>query len=309
MRFVTFICWVICVGLLVQPTAMATTNTKTLKMAFPMGATKLFAYEFGVIEMALEFAEEDYVLEVEEIDGLTQSRLSEMLSNGDVDLMFSGYSTNRENTFLQVNIPMTRGILGHRAFMIHGDKKDALTHVKTIEQLRQFCVGTGTDWPDADIMEKNGFCVERAPRNKLWEMLENKRFDLLTRAIHEAYRELPEVQAKYPQIVLNETVILAYPFDFFIYVPKQNTHLWQIVTNGLLEAYRTGAFMEHFRNDPAIRRGIQAMQSGRQTFHIENQAMDAATRTIDARFWYNSSDLYLNDNNNPHPLIPSPSNM
>tara|TARA_R110001583_G_scaffold165357_1_gene317992 strand:- start:9296 stop:10165 length:870 start_codon:yes stop_codon:yes gene_type:complete len=289
---------------------MATTNTKTLKMAFPMGATKLFAYEFGVIEMALEFAEEDYVLEVEEIGGLTLSRLSEMLSNGDVDLMFSGYSPKQENTFLQVNIPMTRGILGHRAFMIHRDKSDALMHVKTIKQLRQFCIGTGSDWPDADIMEKNGFCVERAPRNQLWDMLENKRFDLLTRAIHEAYRELPAMQAKYPEIVLNETVILAYPFDFFIYVNKQNTHLWQIVTNGLLEAYRTGAFMEHFRNDPDIGRGIKEMQSGRQTFRIENQSMDTTTRTIDARFWYSDSDLYQDDNNNnTHPLIPSPSNM
>ena len=79
LRFLTFICWVVCVGLLVQPAAMATTNTKTLKMAFPMGAKKFFAYEFGVIEMALEFAEGDYVLEVEEIDGLTQSRLMVML--------------------------------------------------------------------------------------------------------------------------------------------------------------------------------------------------------------------------------------
>lgn len=290
MRILRFAFWAVCICILLPANSHA--SSKTIKMAFPEGAKRFFDYEFGVIEMALEMSDTDYVLDIEEIPGLTQSRLNEMLLAGDVDVMFAGYSAERENRFRQVNIPITRGILGHRVFMVQKDRAEALRHVETLDELRQFCVGAGSDWPDADIMEDNGFCVERGPRSNLWEMLENRRFDILTRAVHEAYRELPALQAQYPDVVLNDTIMLVYPFDFFIYVNRQNHPLWQVINDGLLEAYRTGVFMERFRNDPAIARALDALKTERRVFHIENTIMSETTRNIDDRFWLSVSDLH-----------------
>ncbi|SIT15050.1 hypothetical protein SAMN02744133_106135 [Thalassospira xiamenensis M-5 = DSM 17429] len=291
LKILRFAFWVVCVCLLLQETAQA--DTRTIKMAFPEGLKKFFAYEFGVIEMALDLSGTDYVMDIEELKGATQSRISEMLLAGDIDVMFAGYSAERESRFRQVNIPITRGILGHRVFMVKKDRAEALRNVETLDELRQFCIGVGSDWPDGDIMEDNGFCVERGPRSNLWEMLENRRFDALTRAVHEAYRELPAIQAQYPDVVLNDTVMLVYPFDFFIYVNRKNSALWQTITDGLLEAYRTGAFMEHFHNAPAIARALDALKTERRhVFNIENTIMSETTRNIDDRFWLNVSDLH-----------------
>ena len=205
-------------------------QAETLNIAFPSGLKELFKYEFNVIKLALENSDADMSLNVTEIDGLSGSRLVEMLKAGETDVIFGGYSPQRNESLLQINIPMTRGMLGHRVFMTHRDNLPALRQVKTLTDLKQFCIGAGSDWPDADIMEQNGFCVDRAPRNRLWDMLENKRFPLLTRAAHEAFRELPDLQRKYPDLVLVPDISLVYKFDFFIYVRKGNAQLQQLLT-------------------------------------------------------------------------------
>lgn len=286
-RFFRFVCRALCIGLLTQTplTTAAQAETTIIRMAFPAGAKEIFTYEFGVIELALAHADADYVLEVEEISGLTQSRLSNMLAHGKVDLMFSGYSAQRETDFLQVDIPLTRGILGHRVFMTRADKIDALKRVTTIEQLQMFCIGAGNDWPDIRIMEDAGFCVELAMHSKLWEMLVNKRFDLMTRSIHEAYREREHLEETHPEIVLDESVMLVYPFDFFIYVNRKDTGLRQILTNALLKAYDDGTFMDHYNSNPAIHTALEAIGDGRRVFRIENSTMSQHTRNIDDRFW------------------------
>lgn len=197
-------------------TAPPARGEEIVRMAFPTGAVEFFKYEFGVIKLALDHADGDFRLVIEEFEGMTQSRVSSMMQEEKVDVMFTGYSIEREATFLQVDFPMTRGLLGYRAFMTHKENLPALRHVQTSKQLKKFCVGTGSDWPDASIMEKSGFCVDRAPRDQLWAMVANKRFDLLTRAVHEGLREIETVRREYPNVVLSPSPVLAYPFDLFI---------------------------------------------------------------------------------------------
>lgn len=276
-------------------------QAETLNITFPTGLKELFKYEFSVIELALANSDSDMSLKVTELDGLTGSRLAEMLKTGQTDVIFGGYSPQRNDDLLQVNIPMTRGMLGHRVFMTHRDNLATLSQVTTLAQLKQFCIGAGSDWPDADIMEQNGFCVDRAPRNRLWEMLENKRFPILTRAAHEAYRELPGLQQKYPDLVLVPDISLVYKFDFFIYVRKGNTQLQQLLTNGLERAYASGAFMENFANAPSLSAALTNLAKMRHVFTIKNPILDPATKKIAAKYW--QADIEL-DTPNSHPSCP-----
>ncbi len=281
-------------------------QAETLNIAFPSGLKELFKYEFNVIELALENSDADMSLNVTEIDGLSGSRLVEMLKAGETDVIFGGYSPQRNESLLQINIPMTRGMLGHRVFMTHRDNLDALLRIKTLADLKQFCIGAGSDWPDADIMEQNGFCVDRAPRNRLWDMLENKRFPLLTRAAHEAFRELPDLQRKYPDLVLVPDISLVYKFDFFIYVRKGNTQLQQLLTAGLERSYASGAFMKNFESEPSLKRALAELSRIPYTFTIQNPILDPTTENIDAKYWHGNLELNTDENRYSCPETENP---
>jgi len=268
--------------------AQPTKGEEIVRMAFPAGAVDFFRYEFGVIELALEHADGDFRLVIEEFPSMTQARISSMMLNEQVDVMFTGYSIERENTFLQVDFPMTRGLLGYRVFLTQVESLPALKQVRSLEQLKKFCIGTGSDWPDASIMEKSGFCVDRAPRDRLWAMLANKRFDLLSRAVHEGFREIDTIQQQYPNVVLSASTVLAYPFDLFIYVNRNNERLHRILTEGLSRAYSTGDFMRHFLSNPDLRQALETLQSAdTHIIRIENPDMSQKSREIDPALWEN----------------------
>jgi hypothetical protein len=268
--------------------AQSTKGEEIVRMAFPAGSVDFFKYEFGVIELALEHADGDFRLAIEEFPSMTQARISSMMLNEQVDVMFTGYSVERENTFLQVDFPMTRGLLGYRVFLTQAESLSSLEQVRSLEQLKKFCIGTGSDWPDASIMEKNGFCVDRAPRDRLWAMLANKRFDLLSRAAHEGLREIDTIQQQYPNIVLSASTVLAYPFDLFIYVNRNNERLHRILTEGLSRAYSTGDFMHHFLSNPSLRHALETLQDpDTHIIRIENPDMSKKSHDIDPALWEN----------------------
>lgn len=257
-------------------------------MAFPAGAVEFFEYEFSVIELALEHADGDFRVVIEEFPAMTQSRISSMMLEEKVDVMFTGYSIERETKFLQVDFPMTRGLLGYRVFITQTDKLSTLEKVESLEDLKTFCIGTGSDWPDASIMEKNGFCVDRAPRDQLWDMLANKRFDLLSRAVHEGFREIDAIQEQYPNIVLSTSTVLAYPFDLFIYVNRNNKRLHRILTQGLSRAYSNGNFMRHFLSNRDLRHALETLKDpDTHIIRIENPDMSNNARDIDPALWEN----------------------
>lgn len=262
-------------------------RAETFTMVVSPQAKNLFSYEFGVIEMALKYADGDHVLEIIEIPGLSRSRVFEMLTAGEVSITFAGYSKEREERFLQVDYPMTRGMLGHRVFMTQPDKINALSNVKSLAELQRFCIGSGSDWPDADILEKNGFCVVRAPRNQLFAMLEHGgRFDLLTRAVHEAYWEIEKFKKDGVAIALDENLMVVYPYDFFLYVRKDDLVRHAILEQGLQRAYASGAFMAHFTSHPTMVRALEELRpSVRKVFHVENPEMSVRTRNIDPGLW------------------------
>jgi len=268
--------------------AQPTRGEEIVRMAFPTGAVDFFKYEFGIIELALEHADGDFQLVIEEFPSMTQARISSMMLAGQVDVMFTGYSIERETKFLQVDFPLTRGLLGYRIFLTQAESLSSLEQVGSLEQLKKFCIGTGSDWPDASIMEKNGFCVDRAPRDRLWAMLANKRFDLLSRAVHEGFREIDTIQQQYPNIVLSASTVLAYPFDLFIYVNRNNERLHRILTEGLSRAYSTGDFMRHFLSNPDLRHALETLHStDTRIIRIENPDMSQKSREIDPALWEN----------------------
>jgi hypothetical protein len=263
---------------------------ETFKLALPPGVKQVFSYEFGVLEMALDHADGDHSFEFTEVPGLTQSRVFNLLEDGEVSITVNSYSKEREERFLQVNYPLTRGLRGHRVFLVKPDQAEVLAKVTSLAELKQFCIGFGNGWADAKIFKDNGFCVVQAPRKQLFAMLQSNRFDLLATNVKQARSELELSRKNGFDFVLDKTVMVAYPYDFFFYVRKDDVVRHKILEQGLARAYTSGAFVEHFNSHPGIVAALgEARLSSRKVFSIEHDELGPKNLNITPLLWQESN--------------------
>ncbi|MBO6826246.1 MAG: hypothetical protein JJ879_08595 [Sneathiella sp.] len=262
-------------------------TAETFKLGILHGNLDIFEYEISVVRLALEQAEGDHELIVIPLPNVTQERILKLLEYGhQVNVFFTGYSLERENTFLQVDVPLTRGLLGHRVF-VRKAQSPPLSNIQTINQLRQYIIGSGLGWPDTDIFEAAGFEVAKATYANLWPMLDKGRYDLFNRGINEASTEIKQQREKGYQFTVDENVLVAYPFDYFLYLNKKSTRLHQILTEGLQKAHANGTFKKNFFSHPVIRTALKQFPINQmQLFQLDNPYVSDRIRNIPYSYWY-----------------------
>ena len=264
-----------------------TTRAETFRLAILHGDVDIFDYEIGVIRMALEYADGDHDLELVLLPRTPQERLLLLMEEGgEINVFFTGHSRERERKFLQVDFPLTRGLLGNRIFITRPDVLPELRQVQTLNDLRAFTVGSGTDWPDTSIFKANGFNVVPSTYANLWGMLEKDRFDIFNRGIHEAFIEIAQQRANGRDLVIDQSVQVVYPFDYFLYLNRNDTKRHSILTQGLLRAHENGAFDAYFFDHPMIRRVLRDSQTTkRKRFFIENPSMPERLVNLPSEYW------------------------
>lgn len=255
-----------------------------------LGAGKeVFAYEISVLELALAHSGRDTDLVIEVLT-MPQERAFLELESGrsSFNVFFSGFSAEREARFRQVDIPLSRGLLGHRIFVTTDRFAPVLADIGDLDTLRHVAVvGSGNGWPDTRIFEAAGFAVQRSRYENLWRMLAKERINTFNRGIHEAYVEIGIRKPEHGNLVVDPHLMVRYRFDYMFYVRKDNEELGKLLEDGLRRAYETGAFMENFSSHPMIRTVIeQARPNERLVFDIDNPLMTERQRAIPDRYWH-----------------------
>lgn len=261
---------------------------ETLHLALLHGDPRVFAYEIDVFRLALAKSGYDAKLEVIPLK-TTQARVLADLEHGrgEAEVFFTGFSRDREEKFLQIDIPLTRGLLGHRVFAIRTADQPRFDAIHTLDQLRGMRIGSGFDWPDTDIFRANGFTVVTADYYPLWRMLRSDRFDAFNRGLHEAYIEMTEQGDRDGvPLMVAPGLMVSYRFDYFIYVRKQQRRWYEILRHGLEVAYDDGSFVTHFNSHPAIRPVLDLQERGQwRVFPIDNPLLSPRIRAIPERYW------------------------
>lgn len=265
-------------------------HAREVRVGLLHGNEDVFAYELSVIQLALDYAPSDHEMILVPLPDTTQDRVFSLLEQGigSFNIFFSGYSRDREERFLQVDIPLTRGLLGHRIFIIREEQEEKYKNVNSLSGLKDIMtVGSGIGWPDSAIFQSNKFAVVTAKYESLWTMLAKGRFDGFNRGIHEAYVEIKQRKGQYPNLVVEDNIMVVYPFDYFIYLNKNDTDLQQIIYSGLQTAYETGAFLKNFNNHPTIQKVlIDANPASRQRFDIPNPQISDRIKAISKEYWH-----------------------
>ena len=250
------------------------------------------AYFDELLDLALgktEPSDGPYRIEKSRLAMLTHGRGSEFLKRGGrIDVIYTMTSIEREREFLPVRIPLLKGLLGHRIFIIRKQDEARFAAIGKLEELRKFKAGQGHRWPDVEILEANGIAVEVGRSyGGLFEMLERGRFDFFPRGVTEAHGEaaLHADQG----LVVEQTLMLVYPTAMYFFVNRENTSLAGRIERGLRQALADGSFDRVFdkHNASLLER---ARMHTRRVFHLQNPILPAETPLGEANLWYHVPD-------------------
>lgn len=210
----------------------------------------------------------------------------ELRENRNINIVYTGMDPDLESSLRPIRIPIFRGLLGHRIFIINKNRQAAFSRVKTLDDLRKLVAGQGIGWQDVDILKAANLPVVTSKYDLLFKMVEAGRVDYFPRGANEPFGELAARAGKEANLVVEKNLVLVYPFDLFFYTCKENEALASAIETGLKAAYADGSYLELFNKDAGIQKAlIEANLKGRAPIYIDNPLLSNESRNIRREYW------------------------
>lgn len=223
---------------------------------------------------------------------VNQERLKMMLRDGSLSIMWIGTTAENEQDFLPIRIPLFKGLLGHRIFIIRSGDQARFSRVNSFSDLLQLQAGQGRFWSDTPILESAGIPVVKPVKyHSLFDMLDGSRFDYFPRAVHEPWAE---VQNSPLNLTVETDLMLVYPMPLYFFVAQGNTELAQTIESGLRKGIDDGTFDRMFLANPSIRDALERTNmKNRRVFRIDNPGLSSATPLDDKSLWFDIENSAL----------------
>ena len=202
-------------------------------------------YYVSLLDLALSKTGVDHKLKPYTVVA-TGSRVFHDLQQGhDIDLTWGPTTETWEKETLPVRVPLDKGILGWRLFLVNKSDLPRFAQVHTLEQLQAHSAGLQHDWGNVAILRANGLpVVDASVYETMFQMLALHRFDYFPRGLGEINGEAQRF-AKLG-LVIEPTLALHYPSQTYFFVSRKNTALHDLIERGLQEAMRDGSFDKLF---------------------------------------------------------------
>jgi len=275
-------------ALLISTSGIAESNN-IIRVGLLHGDPDLFRLPIAVLNKAFQHLEPPAELKLVDISGMNQKRALENMHTGNAsfDIFFTGFSHEREQRLLQIDVPLTMGLLGSRVLVINKNRAEALTQsVKSTDSIKHLRIGSGIQWPDTEILIHNKFNVIQASYQGLWQMLENNRIDAFARGIEESFIEIEQRNDRDPAPVILDTWLLVYPLDYFVYLSPNKKQLYQQLNKALQEANNSGEIAAVIAAQPSAQKALSWLRNKSYTkIYLENPLLSDRIRQIPERYW------------------------
>ncbi|MDG9666820.1 transporter substrate-binding domain-containing protein [Hahella sp. CR1] len=246
-----------------------------------------------LLKSALEATTEKYgpyELRATKADLIESRTLSETEKNRLVNIAWSSTSIEKEARLRAIRIPLRKGILGYRISLVTDKGQKKLRDVESLDALRALKVGQGEDWGDVAVYKHNKVKVLGVFQyNDLFTKLARNRYDLFPRGINEAFDELAAHQKDYPNLKIEEDILLYYPWPYYFFMSKDNERLAQRVEDGLNKLIADGRFDKIFQRrfgDDIARAHIKQ----RRIIYLDNPMLPADTPLQRKELWFRPED-------------------
>jgi hypothetical protein len=254
--------------------------------------TDIDRYSIRMLSLALERVNAHYEI-VPDPDGSqrTQARYIEDVAAGRIDVMWAASDVSLEEQVLPVRIPLLKGLLGHRIFLIHKNAQAKFDAVKTLDDLKKLSLGQGRRWADTEILESNQLKVVKTEKyENLLYMLDGGRFDAFPRGVQEPWSEVDKIPGL--ELAVEKNLMLVYKMPFYLFVSPKNQKLARDIEAGLNAMIEDGSFDYEFLNDPSIKKVIElANLKERKVFYLDNPSMPKKTPVEREELWLDINSL------------------
>lgn len=253
---------------------------------FPAG--RIYEYRWKLLELALQHTRDEGgpIRLIPSEEDITQDRGVSLLQTGDIDVIALGTNREREARLRPIRIDILKGIVGFRLLVIRETDQARIARMEGQALRKQLTFGLNSQWADLPIMRANGFAVETSSSHEaLFSMLAEQRFDAFPRGLNEAYVELDQHKAQFPQITLERSKALYFPYPVYFWVNPRNPKLALRIERGLRRALEDGSFRRLFESYHAAE--IAALKKEpRQVIRLSNPMLTASDVPPDTSWWW-----------------------
>ena len=140
-----------------------------------------------------------------------------------------------------VPLPLMKGLLGHRVLIIRTEDKAKFAAITKADDLQALKLGIPATWADAELFRQNGYAVvEKGSFDELFERLLKKEFDYVSFGANEVAGVFAERAASSGKLMIDNSLLVYYPFPLVFYVNPQKPALARRVTAGLQKISANG---------------------------------------------------------------------
>ena len=195
-------------------------------------------YQLKLLELALTHAGQPFRIEQVELN-LNQYSLQQQLSKGKtINVFWMGTSSALESSLIAVPIPLFRGLEGLRLSFIHSDAQEKFNQINSLADLKQLKAAQGVGWADNKILENAGIPTYSGRYSTLFRLInDGDKLDFFPRSLVEIFAERSELVAQYPNLVIDQRLLIRYPFAEFFFVSPEYPKLAKAIQAGLERAY------------------------------------------------------------------------
>ena len=256
-------------------------------------ADSRYEYDWAVLRVALQKTVPRYgPFEMKQsTQSMSPQRVAQELltPRGRINVFARATSPELEQQYIPVRLPIDKGLLGYRIFLVRYADLPRFRAVHTLDDLRKLRVGQGKDWVDVPLLRDAGFnVVEGTSYRGLFAMLAASRFDWFSRGIDEAQREYAERHPTYPNLAIEPTLLLQYPLPLYFFTRRdaEGKLLAQRITDGMEMMIKDGslnALFQQYKGESIKSGGLQK----RRVLHLDNPHLTPETPLARSELWFN----------------------
>ena len=250
-------------------------------------ASKIDEYPIKLLALALDQTGVSYQL-IPSDNFLSKGKAIDRLQdNREINIVWGMTNVQREKDLLPIRIPIFKGLIGWRLFLIRQDMAERFTYIQQFEHLVKLSPLQGRDWPDTKILQSNGFdVITERNQTSLMKMLGRAQGDFFPRSIIEVWEELARSKvANEIQIQIQPSLGIRYPAAIYFFVNKKSVPLANLIETGLEKAIENGTYEALFVEN--YKTYIEKAQIENRTFYpLENAFLPEETPLDRKELWF-----------------------
>ncbi|MGR5132432.1 ABC transporter substrate-binding protein [Vibrio alfacsensis] len=227
-------------------------------------------FERNLLQIALQKVKPKHIINNDLTNYPKAEDEGEVFTRGtDILVTVAGNKKFAQGSYLMLPKPLCRGLLGCRVLIIHKNKLSEFSSVNE-KQLKQLSVGIPATWADADLFRVNHYnVIEQGSLEERLIAVQNGECDYMALGANEAEAILVEYGHLTPDLVVEPSLLLYYPFPLVFYCHPEQAALLADVEHGLEQCCATGELDMLFEQTyGADVRAVKLHQ--RRVFHLTN---------------------------------------